>query len=361
MKTETSPTALAQEGTTTGKSSDGRSLPAHLGRRLVLGACFGMIVVAGCLALGDVRKILERLGSFDGWCVVWAAGLALCNYLVRFVRWELYLRRVGVRVPRRDSVLIYGAGFAMAVSPGKVGEILKSYLLREAHGHPMARTTPVVVVERLTDLLALLLLGLVGLRAFHTGGRLVIAGILIVGGGIACVSSRRLSLALLRIVGRLPLLSRFTHRIEEFYDTTASLLAPAPLAYGTALGAIAWMGECLGFYLIARGFHGAAVSLSLAIFIYAITTIAGALSFLPGGLGVTEGSMASLLAASAHGLDRAGATAATLLTRLCTLWLAVGIGLGCLVAIRRILPRRSSMPHPGQAHLPARHGAPDGV
>jgi uncharacterized protein (TIRG00374 family) len=74
--------------------------------------------------------------------------------------------------------------------------------------------------------------------------------------------------------------------------------------------------------------------------IYAGTTIAGALSFLPGGLGITEGAMAVWLVRGAAGLDRSSAVDAALLTRLATLWFAVGLGLICLACARRLVRAR---------------------
>jgi uncharacterized protein (TIRG00374 family) len=100
---------------------------------------------------------------------------------------------------------------------------------------------------------------------------------------------------------------------------------------------VAWLAECVGFALIVSGFPGTQVPLSLAILIYASTTVAGALSFLPGGLVVTEAGMAWLLE-SARGADQATAAAATILTRLATLWFAVVIGLVALAVLRRHAP-----------------------
>jgi uncharacterized protein (TIRG00374 family) len=64
-------------------------------------------------------------------------------------------------------------------------------------------------------------------------------------------------------------------------------------------------------------------------------TIAGALSFLPGGLGVQEGGMVALLVKTATGVGTATAAAATFITRLCTLWFAVAVGLVALTLVRR--------------------------
>ena len=83
-----------------------------------------------------------------------------------------------------------------------------------------------------------------------------------------------------------------------------------------------------------RGF-GATASLPLATFIYAATTVAGAVSFLPGGLGVQEGGMIGLLVAAGGGISEPAAFAATFVTRVCTLWYAVLVGVIALLVVRR--------------------------
>ena len=66
-------------------------------------------------------------------------------------------------------------------------------------------------------------------------------------------------------------------------------------------------------------------SLGIAIFIFNISTVIGAVIALPGGLGGVEGSMVAW-SVRLFGLSTATATAAALLTRFSTLWMGVGIG-----------------------------------
>jgi uncharacterized protein (TIRG00374 family) len=133
-------------------------------------------------------------------------------------------------------------------------------------------------------------------------------------------------------------LQRFRPRVRELVDGLAALSRPGVLLGSTALSAAAWLAECVGFALIVDAFPGTAVPFGLAMLIYAATTIAGALSFLPGGLGVTEGAMTLLLVQGSHGVDTATAAAATILTRLATLWFAVGLGVVAMAIARRRTP-----------------------
>src|SRR5262249_29684504 len=143
------------------------------------------------------------------------------------------------------------------------------------------------------------------------------------------------------LVTRPRITQRFREPLHEMYRGLASLCRPKTLALATLIAIPAWGCECVGFSIIVNGFSGAHIDLPLAMTIYAVTTIAGALSFLPGGLGVTEGAMTMMLVTGATQLDRATALDATLLTRLATLWFAIAIGLVFVGIARRRIARAS--------------------
>jgi uncharacterized protein (TIRG00374 family) len=323
---------------------------AHLAGEVCYGSTvrrwiwLAIVVVIGAAAiamLGDVRQLGARLGGF-GWTAFAAAlGLALANYAIRFVRWTVYLRGQAVRVPLTDSALVFGAGLALSITPAKLGELVKSYLLRELHGVPATRTAPIVIAERVSDLVALLVLAVAGVAAYGIAQAVAIAAAASIAFGLVLLAWPRPTRALIELVTRPMRLRRFRTPLHDMYGHLAALCRPATLAAATVLAVPAWACECVGFALIVNAFPGAHVDLGLAMVIYAATTIAGALSFLPGGLGVTEGAMAMWLVRGSAGLDQSTAACATLLTRLATLWFAVALGLVCLAAARRRVRART--------------------
>lgn len=297
-----------------------------------------IIVVIGAAAiamLGDVRQLAARLGGFRWSAFAAALALALGNYAIRFLRWSMYLTRRSVRVPAASSALVFGAGLSLSITPAKLGELIKSYLLRELHDVPATRTAPIVVAERVTDLIALLLLAVIGVAVYGIAPALVVAAAALIATGLVLLAWPRPTRALIDAVTAPARLARFRAPLHDMYEGLATLCRPATLAAATALAVPAWACECVGFALIVNAFPGEHVALGLAMVIYAATTIAGALSFLPGGLGVTDGAMAMWLVRGAARVDRSSAVDATLLTRLATLWFAVGLGLVCLALARR--------------------------
>ncbi len=316
-------------------------------RRVIWGVVLGMAIYVGFALWADARQVGAAFGRYAWWTTGAGLALAAANYGLRFWRWQYYLRRLGLHVPRTDSGLVFLSGFALTVTPGKLGEALKSVLLRQSHGIAVARTAPIVFVERLTDLAGLLALAAVGAFSFPVDRKFLVAGAAVVGLGLLFASVESLARPLIATVSKVRGLHRMAGSLQQAYESAAHLLRPAPLLYATVISAVAWACECWAFCLIVNGFSGAHIGAQSGTFIYAAMTIAGALSFLPGGLGVTEAGMLAMLVKFGTGIDRGTAAAATVLTRIVTLWFAVVVGLVALALYarhRRLAPAPAARP-----------------
>lgn len=303
--------------------------------RVILGVAAGVAIYVGFSIWADARSVGRALADFHWHIALAALGLASLNYLVRFVRWHYYLKVLGLDVPVGHSLLVFLGGFSLTVTPGKLGEVVKALLLRESHAIPVARTAPIVIAERFTDLVGLLLLACVGIFSFEADPHFLLVGAGLIAFGLAVVSVEPIADFFLRLAARLPGLRRMAPKLAQAHRTTAALLRPRPLLLGVVLSTVSWFFECTAFWAIVHGFAGASINLQAATFIYASMTVAGALSFLPGGLGVTEAGMLAMLGQLGTGCGRSVAAAATFVTRLCTLWFAVLIGIGALLIFAR--------------------------
>jgi len=138
--------------------------------RILLSVGFALLVLMGLTLFADSRKLADALRGFRWPLLAPILLLTSFNYALRFVKWQYYLRRVGIiGLPPGLSARIFFANFIMAMTPGKVGEVFKSLLLREAIGTPIAVSAPIVLVERMTDGIAMLLLASTGLVIFRYG------------------------------------------------------------------------------------------------------------------------------------------------------------------------------------------------
>jgi glycosyltransferase 2 family protein len=307
-----------------------------LERRVLLGLLFGMAVYLVMALWADVGAVKDAVLGFGwGWLVV-ALALTFGNYLLRFVKWQYYLGIVSVRVPRGESFTAFLASFVLTVTPGKVGEVVKSYLLKRSRGVPIAVTAPIVVAERLTDLLALLILAFVGLSTFAYGATALFVSAGVVLGGLLLLAHAPSMRALIDLTERLPWLgAKVAPKLRIAYRSMRALIGLRPLLLATVLSVAGWSLECVAFHLVIGGFDGARPELVAATFLYASSTVVGALSFLPGGLGVTEGGLSVGLVELGLLPTESLAVAATYLIRFATLWFAVLLGVLALGLFRR--------------------------
>lgn len=309
-------------------------------------ACLAYAAFGLALGWHDFRLGLARFPAND---IPLLIGFSLANYLLRFGRWSLYLSCLSLRVPRRESWALFFATFAMVVTPGKLGEIYKAVHLRDKHGVPMSAGLSIIIAERVTDVLAILLLAAAGLWWWDgpfAGTFSRVGSLLIVALATASLRSGRLQRSM---ISRLSRTSRLRDRgevVRESLNRLPSLTSGATAAGSLLLSVAAWFCECLSLWFVCDRL-GLEVGLGPAIFIYAAATLAGSAAFLPGGLGGTEAVIVLLLVS--QDVPRGGALSVALLVRLATLWLAVVIGLAVFALARRTLLD----PSPGDATRPA--------
>jgi uncharacterized protein (TIRG00374 family) len=266
-------------------------------------------------------KIALLLFSYQSLPVV--LSFVLLNYLLRFLRWEYYLHVLKIEIPRRESLGIFISSLSMAVTPGKMGELVKSYFLKTLHGIPMSKTMPIVFAERVTDFIALLVIAFAGAYTIGYEKKAIIILAILFALGIAVIASRSASTKIIRFVEKFPFVAKRIALIENAYESSRTMLIGKRLFTSTILGFIGWFSECTGFFFVLSGLN-IHLRLLSSDFIYAFSTVIGAISFLPGGLGVTETSLAGLLILAK--IKKGEAIAAVFISRAATLWFAVLIG-----------------------------------
>lgn len=235
-------------------------------------------------------------------------------------------------MPWGGSLAIFTAGLTMTITPAKLGELLKCALLHRGYDVPVRRSAPVVLAERVTDASGVVVLALVGGAGTRSWPLLVVAFV----GVVAVVA-----------VVRSPLLGRFAF-FGEATEASRALLTTPLLVGMTLLSAVSWFCECLAAYVCVRGLR-LDLSLPDTVVAFSLGSLAGAASFLPGGLGVAEASMTGLIRVLGD-TSKAAAAAATVLIRLATLWFAVALGLLGLLVEARL--HRSKAADAGGARTP---------
>lgn len=302
---------------------------------LIFSLALALIVMTAIALYGDLPHLIAAIAHFRWEFLPIILGLTLFNYAGRYLKWQYYLKRLTIKIHWRESLLIFISGLSMAITPGKVGELLKSYLLKRSTGEPVSRTSPIIVSERLTDGVAMIALSSTGLILYRYGWELLAGLLVCVVGGVLVIQNRRLSLALLASGERLPGIARAAQWLRAFYESSYTLLQWRPLLLAISIGTVSWAGECVALYFVFAGL-GLGFGLELfvkSMFIMGISSLIGSASGLPGGLGTADGSMIGLTRLLLTPSATIGG-AATLLIRLCTLWFGLALGVVALLVYR---------------------------
>jgi uncharacterized protein (TIRG00374 family) len=307
-------------------------------KRLTVGVILGVAVFVGLALYADFGDLASAFANVKWGYFPLIMFLALLNFFVRFVKWDFFLRSIGVRIPFRDSLAIFLSGLTMAFTPARLGEVFKSYLLKKANGTRISKSAPIVFAERVTDLLGMLMLAAISFSAVAYGREFLIGVLCFLILLIVVLKSRRVSRALLRFTGSVRFLSGLTTNLEVAFRSAHILMGMRNLVITTCISVVSAGVQCLAMYFTLEAFD-ADVSLMFSIFVYSFAMLAGSVSMIPGGLVAAEWSITGLLLLA--DVPRATAAGATMMVRLVTLWLGVVIGVAAIYLVRDRLLKKS--------------------
>ncbi|MGB3683145.1 MAG: lysylphosphatidylglycerol synthase transmembrane domain-containing protein [Rubrobacteraceae bacterium] len=306
-----------------------------LRRNFVLAVGLGVAVYLALSVFSGFDDLRAALAEFRWSLIPVILGLVFISYIGRFIRWIYYLKILDIHIPLKVNAAIFTAGLSMTISPGKLGEVLKSLFIRQVNGAPVARTAPIVLAERVTDGTGMIVWGLLGALAFSQGPWLMFLFLALTVVGVVVLRSKRLSLLAERMMEKLPLINRFSGHLGAFHGASDELLSTKSLTITTFMSFGIWGFEILAVYLCTIGL-GVDVPFLMVVFIFAVSSILGTLSMLPGGIGAAEAGLAGQFVTIA-GLSSGLAVALTMVIRLATLWFAILLGMIGLFVVRLLI------------------------
>jgi uncharacterized protein (TIRG00374 family) len=291
---------------------------------------FAVVIYLLMCIYADFGELSRAMKNFR-WTFLFALfALTTMNYLIRFLKWDFFLKQAGVYLNLRDNLFVFFSGLSMIITPGKVGEIWKGWLIKDINGAELSKTVPVVIVERITDVLGLAILSLFCILYYKEGIYLILALFLIFLGFLAAVKSKTISNRIISMLEHK--MRRYTENIKTMHRTFENIMELKGLIGMSFLSAFAWFFECIGMYLVILGFKEC-ISITLATFIFSFASLAGAVSMIPGGLGVAEVTMSGLL--QFFGLAPTTSVGVALIVRFGTLWYGAIMGMSIYLLFKK--------------------------
>lgn len=247
-------------------------MPSRLRAALIL------VLTAGLLAYFlrgvDLRAVWAETRHANPWLLVAAVGLTMITYALRAFRWQYLLAPIG---PTRFSTAFETTVIGFAASfllPARPGEVLRPYLLARRERLPPTAAFATVILERLLDLVTVLLLFGVFVifidpatlsgdpalyRRVKAGGLIAAAGaaaglvlfFVLAGhperlGRLALQVERVLPARLARVVAGL---------VQAFAEGLAVMRQPGRLVVSLLLSVPLWLSIAGGIWVTSRAFH----------------------------------------------------------------------------------------------------------
>ena len=292
-----------------------------------------VIAVVGLYATfiiaSDINTISDKISSFKIEFLPIIVSLVTCGWFVLFTRWHLLLVNSKIFIPKKSSFVIYLSGIGLSIIPGRIGELIKSQLLKTKFGVPRSKTVPIIILEQLYTLIGLVVISFFGIWFFELGA--YVLGIFTAGLVFAfiLISSRKIFNKLIVILEKRKFTSKFAEPLSSSYDTIKKSMRGPIVFYASALTVIFWLLEAITVYFVLLSFGIDYIEFLVVIPIYTTSLMLGFLSFLPMGLGVVEGSLASFF--SLQGVEVSLSLTLVVVIRLFTRWYSVAVG---FVALR---------------------------
>lgn len=292
--------------------------------KIVLIIVISIAIYASFLFLSDYNSISDNVSQFQVEYSIPILLLIIASWVPLFCKWHFLFKKNGIKIPLKTSILIWLSGSAFQVTPGHIGELMKSQLLKNIFNIPRSKTTPIVFVDKFYDLVSALIVSIIGIIILDIDFRLAIVSAIILGVLLFLIYCRPVFEYFLKKITKFKFFSKFSENITESYEILKNSTNYKIASISILLSVSYWTIIASSVYLILLAFDITSISFMQAIATYPVSILIGVASFIPGGVGVTEGSLAGLFAL--QGLDISLALVVSIFIRIFTLWFSVAIG-----------------------------------
>ncbi len=269
-----------------------RRLPVPVQRALT--AVVGLGGIAAVILFLNPAKVGSALEHFQLALIAPIIALSVLVYILQGIRWHYLLADVGTKLRLRDTILINLAGQTItAIVP--LGDLTRAAFASTADGTDFGTVAATVTVQELSYMLLLILSALPAILALGYGLAAVIPVALGIALIIVVLTVSPVFCRFHDLVAHIPFLNRLLPAIDELQQETSTLLHRTDALALSVLDAARVVVAVTAFWLVLQGLEPGRVGWWQAAFVLALSTIGGAVSLIPGGVGANEASVAALL------------------------------------------------------------------
>jgi uncharacterized protein (TIRG00374 family) len=289
---------------------------------IVIVAVIGLY--AAFLIGSDINTIYDKISYFKIEYIPIILPLVSSGWFVLFFRWHLLLQNAKISIPIKDSFLILASGFAVTIIPGKVGELVKSQLLKTKFGIARSKTIPIVILEQFYSAVGIVALSFFGIWYFELGAYVLGFFTAALAFAVILLLSRKTFNKIVLLLEKKRFTSKFVEPLSSSYDGIKNGIKGPIVLYASSLSMLFWVIEAVTIYFILLAFGVEVIEFLTIVSTYTTSIMLGILSFLPLGLGVVEGTLASFF--TMQGIEVSLSLTIVVVIRLFTRWYGVSFG-----------------------------------
>ena len=289
---------------------------------LVLVAVVGIYAIF--LFISDYNIISEKISNFKINYLPLILLFVSASWIPLIIKWHLLLKNCEIHVPLKKNILVFLSGAAFEITPGQIGVLIKSQILKTSFNIPRTRTVPVIFIEKMYDLVGAILASIIGIIILGIEPYLIIVAILVLAIIFFFMYYRPASKLFFKRITKTKFFSKYVENISEFDKIIQKSTNVKAATVCILLGVTYWFIISTAAYYILMAFDVNILDYLTVLAIYTTSILLGAISFVPAGIGVTEGSIAGLF--TLNGIDISTALILSVMIRILTLWFSVCVG-----------------------------------
>ena len=311
-----------------------------LDNRLILILIAVVAIYAIFLFISDYNIISEKISNFKINYLPLILLLVSASWVPLIIKWHFLLKNCEIDIPLTKSILVFLSGTAFEITPGQIGALMKSQILKTIYNIPRTKTAPIVLVEKVYDLIGAILASIIGIIILGVYPYLIVIAILVLAVIFFFMYYRPASELFFKRITKLKFFSKYIENISESYKTVQKSTNVKVATVCILLAVTYWFIISAAAYYILIGFDINTLDYLKVLAIYVTSILLGAISFIPAGIGITEGTLAGLL--TLEGIGVSAALILSVMIRILTLWYSVGVGFIALKFTGVLSPKNDS-------------------
>ena len=283
-----------------------------------------IVLYAIFLFVLDFNLIQEKISSFKINYLPIILILVTLSVIPLFIKWHFLLKNCGIEIPLAKSIAVFLSGMAFDITPGQIGALMKSQILKTSSNIPRTKTAPIVLAEKVYDLIGAIVASIIGIIILGIHHHLIIIGVLVLSTIFFFMYYRPATELFFKRLIKTKFFSKYVENLSEFYEIIQKSTNVKVATICILLAVTYWFIVSAAAYYVLLSFDINALDYLKVLAIYATSTLLGAISFVPGGIGITEGTLTGLL--TLEGIGVSMALILSVMIRIFTLWYSAFIG-----------------------------------